>query len=233
MAKTDFLKKDDEGKAQQFILFRDNTGALVALGIPANDPDIVQQAADAARFRALVDFNNAIQLAAQAWTAEKKYERDGGGSAPASQPVPVLPADFPPAVPPGIVARFRALVKRVKACKNYTDTIGQTLGIEGADQAGPDLTTIQPDFDVTLSGNTVSVNWGWGGNGAWLDMIRLEVDRGDGKGFQFLASDTTPGYTDSTPLPAAPTKWTYRAIYIVGDSQVGQWSKPVSITVGG
>lgn len=34
-------------------------------------------------------------------------------------------------------------------------------------------------------------------------------------------------------IPAAPTKWTYRGIYIVGDAPVGVWSKPVSVTVGG
>ena len=62
-------------------------------------------------------------------------------------------------------------------------------------------------------------------------MIELQVDRGTG--FVFLANDTTPGYTDTHPFPATPTKWTYRAIYRVGDSQVGIWSKPVSITVGG
>jgi hypothetical protein len=45
--------------------------------------------------------------------------------------------------------------------------------------------------------------------------------------------DTTPGYTDSQPFPAAPVKWTYRAIYRLGDNRVGQWSKPVSVTVGG
>jgi hypothetical protein len=28
-------------------------------------------------------------------------------------------------------------------------------------------------------------------------------------------------------------KWTYRAIYRLGDNRVGQWSKPVSVTVGG
>jgi hypothetical protein len=27
--------------------------------------------------------------------------------------------------------------------------------------------------------------------------------------------------------------WTYKAIYRVGDAQVGQWSNPESITVGG
>ena len=36
---------------------------------------------------------------------------------------------------------------------------------------------------------------------------------------------------DTTPFPAAPAKWTYRAIYHVDDAQVGQWSAPVSVTV--
>ena len=39
------------------------------------------------------------------------------------------------------------------------------------------------------------------------------------------------GYTDTVPFPATPVKWTYRAIYRVGDAQVGIWSAPVSITV--
>lgn len=45
--------------------------------------------------------------------------------------------------------------------------------------------------------------------------------------------DTTRNYTDSVPFAATPTKRTYRAIYRVGDSRVGQWSNPVSVTVGG
>ena len=56
---------------------------------------------------------------------------------------------------------------------------------------------------------------------------------GDTKGEVFLANDTTPNCTDTTQFPATPTNWTYRAIYRVGDSRVGQWSKPVSVTVGG
>jgi hypothetical protein len=74
----------------------------------------------------------------------------------------------------------------------------------------------------------VNVGWGWGGYAAFLDICEIEVDRTDGKGFVLLTFDTTPNYTDTTPFPATPTKWTYRAIY-----RVGQWSKPVSVTVGG
>ena len=57
------------------------------------------------------------------------------------------------------------------------------------------------------------------------------MDRG--QGFVLLAIDTTPGYTDTQPLPATPTKWHYRAIYRAGDTRTGTWSNPVSITVGG
>ena len=39
------------------------------------------------------------------------------------------------------------------------------------------------------------------------------------------------GYTDTQPFPAAPVKWTYRAIYRVSDAQVGVWSQTVNVTV--
>jgi len=44
--------------------------------------------------------------------------------------------------------------------------------------------------------------------------------------------DTTPGYTDTFVQPTTSTSWTYRGIYRVGDKQVGQWSREVSIMVG-
>lgn len=138
-----------------------------------------------------------------------------------------------PAVAPGIEARFRALVKQIKANSNYNETIGLALGIEGAQQTGPDLSTVQPVFIVKISGGRVEIGWGWGGNAAFLDVCEIQVDRGDGKGYGLLTYDTTPGYVDTQPFPATPTKWTYKAIYRVGDAQVGQWSNPVSITVGG
>ena len=84
-----------------------------------------------------------------------------------------------------------------------------------------DLGIVQPDIDVTI-----------GGNSAFLDQCEIQVDRGDGKGWVLLAIDTTPNYTDTTPMPATPTKWKYRAIYRVGDHQVGIWSKTVEIMVG-
>ena len=167
------------------------------------------------------------------WTGWKDLARAGGDLPPSGAPVAPV---FPPAVPavaPGIEVRFRALVKQIKGSPAYNAAIGAALGIEGAQQTGPDLTTIQPDITADISGTHVDVGWGWGGNGAYLDICEIEVDRADSKGFVLLTFDTTPNYTDTTPFPAAPAKWTYRAIYRVGDQRVGQWSKPVSVTVGG
>lgn len=65
---------------------------------------------------------------------------------------------------------------------------------------------------------------GWGGFSADLDMCEIQVDRGDGKGFVALCFDTTSNYTDTTPFPSAPARWTYQAIYRVGDQRVGQTS---------
>ena len=66
MPKQDFMPTDDNGKAQLLVLFRDNIGQFLAtLGILPADPDIVQHAADAARFRAIVDFCGNMQNAAQ------------------------------------------------------------------------------------------------------------------------------------------------------------------------
>ena len=133
--------------------------------------------------------------------------------------------------PPGIEARFRALVKIIKASPAYNGAIGEALGIEGAAQGGPDLTTLQAILTLALSGNAVAVGWGWQGFGKFLDMLEIQVDRG--AGWVFLTYDSTPNYTDTAPQPAAPAKWKYRAIYRVGDAQVGVWSNTVEIMVGG
>jgi len=84
-----------------------------------------------------------------------------------------------------------------------------------------------------INGNRVEISWGWNGNSAFLDLCEIEVDRNDTKGSTLLTYDSTPNYVDTASFPATPTKWTYRAIYRVGDQRVGQWSKPVSVTVGG
>ena len=230
MAKQYFLPNSLDGKAAAFEQLRDNIAPYTAtFGLAA--ADITQQAADATYFRDALNFATTMSAAGPQWTAWKGILLTGTvGSEPA---IPAKRAGFPPAVPPGILTRFLLLVNAIKNHKSYTPAIGQILGLEGAQQTAPDLTTIQPAIDATISGNHVAIGWGWAGNSAYLDLLEIQVDRGDGKDFNLLIYDTTPGYNDTAPFPAAPVKWTYKAIYRVGDAQVGVWSNLVSITVGG
>jgi hypothetical protein len=72
-----------------------------------------------------------------------------------------------------------------------------------------------------------------GGFANFLDQIELQVVAAARRDSSRSRSTPPPGYVDTQPFPAAPVKWTYQAIYRVGDNRVGQWSKPVSVTVGG
>ncbi len=71
---------------------------------------------------------------------------------------------------------------------------------------------------LSLHGQVLA-RWDWQGQSAFLDMIELQVDRGQGYGL--LAMDTTP-------FPATAQEWIYKAICRVGDQRVGQWSDEVS-----
>ena len=237
MAKADFMAPDDPGKADQMDLFRVQIVQFLAQlgllngGVPI--PEITQQAADSIYFRALLTVQLGMQNSAKAWTGWKNYERDGGAFA-VPTPIPfALPSNFPAAVPPGIVVRFRALAQMVKKCTGYTVAIGTQLGIEGAEPTAPDLNTVQPVIDAIVTASGVGIGWDWQGNAQFLQACEIQCDHSDTKGFVTIMIDNTPGYEDNTPFPATPTKWTYRAIYRVGDKRVGLWSAPVSVNVGG
>jgi hypothetical protein len=232
MAKSDYIHQNDDAFAAQMQAFK-NAVAAYAVLLGLTPAQVADQAADADYFSYVIACRDIIRNANSQWSGWKSLLRAGGDLPPSGAPVaPVLPAAVP-AVAPGVEVRFRALVKQIKGSPAYNEAIGEALGIEGSQQTPPDLTTIKPNIEAVVTGNHVNLDWGWNGMSAFLDMIELVVDRSDSKGEVFLANDTTPGYTDTTPFPSTPAKWTYRGIFRVGDSRVGQWSKPVSLTVGG
>jgi hypothetical protein len=176
--------------------------------------------------------------AVRAW-AQSCTDAIGETQSGVSTAAQLLPVFAPPQLPNGVVSvnfgvltRLFALVTSIKGGGKCTDSIATDLGIVGTEQVGPDLTSVQPILAASISGNQVTVKWGWQGNVAYLDSCEIWVDRGDAKGFVLLTIDTTPGYTDTQPFPAGKAVWTYKAIYRVEDNQVGIWSQPVSINVG-
>ena len=232
MAKTDFVLKGDDAFATQLITFKNNIAAYApVIGVSA--AQITAQAADANYFYYVTQCQQIMLNGGQQWTDWKNLTRGGGTPTSAGSPVaPTFPASVASVVP-GVEFRFRALAKLIKANANYNTSIGEALGIEGAVQTGPDLMTVQPVITAQVSGSRVEIGWGWQGHAAFLDLCEIQVDRGGGLGFVLLTYDSTPNYVDTAPFPAAPGKWTYKAIYRVGDAPVGLWSNPVSVVVGG
>ena len=230
MAKSDLMKKSELLFAEQMLSFKNNIGPHAAsLGLtPAQ---VAQQAADADYYYYVVTSHYIVQNHSRAWTVLKKSLRGGKKSAVANEMPPLeLPTPVP-AVAHGLERRFRRLVRLIKLNVNYTPTIGHELGIEAADHAAPDYSAIQPKITAQIIGDRVEIGWNWQGHRAFLDLCELEVDRGDDKGFGPLVSSTKPGSVDKTPFPAKTTRWRYRAIYRVGDGQVGKWSNIASVTV--
>ncbi len=175
----------------------------------------------------------AVRAFAPSCTAAANAAMNGTGEDPqvlTTFAAPALPAGTV-AVKPGALDRLFQLIADIKNSDGYTEVIGKDLGIVGAEKTGPDLATIQPKITAKIEGNVVAIGWSWEGFSEHLDLLELQVDRG--QGWVNLASDTTPGYTDTTPFPAALTKWKYRAIFHVDDAQVGIWSQVVEVIVGG
>jgi hypothetical protein len=233
MPKSNYIPFNDDAFAAQLQTFKNaipGYAATLGLTIAETKP----QGEDADYYSFVLACQQLARNSGSQWTAWKGIARSGGDLPPSGAPVaPVFP-DPVATVAPGIEVRFRALVKQIKGHPAYNEAIGAALGIEGAEQTGPDFATLAPDINAAITGTNVFIDWTWGGYSAFLDMCEIQVDRtGAGTTFTPLAFDTTPGYVDTEAFPSTPTKWTYRAIYRVGDQRVGQWSKSVSITVGG
>lgn len=230
MPKLDYISQNDVLFATQLQTFKTNAPAYATV-LGLTTAQLNAQTADADYFQYVAGCLQIMQDTAQQWTSWKNDVRIGHKTLASGEPV--VPALLPAvtAVDAGVENRFRALVKLVKASPGYNSSIGEALGIEGAEQTGPDLASLKPTIQVRINGAHVDVLWGWDGHGKYLDLAELQVDRGNG--WEMLAFDTTPNYTDTNPFPSSPVKWKYRLIYRVGDQRVGQWSDETTITVGG
>lgn len=184
--------------------------------------------ADAALFSWAVNNLEKVTTYKQNWTAFKNILLKGEdnvttNTAPA---VPVLDP-MPAAVNSGVLSRFMSMVARVKAHPAYTTGIGQNLGIEGVVAPAPLPEEAKPVIHLVRSGDKVVLEWTKG------PYSGIHIEKDSGNGFVMLDKDFMPDYTDNSPMPAAGTsaRWSYRAIYLIKDEKVGQWSDVATITV--
>ncbi len=223
--KAPFLPKDEPGKRKWLTNFAAKLPTYAAT-VGVTGAEVTQAAADAAFFGYVCDAHEQHTKTTRDWTAYKHAAAQGDalGNLPST---PALPAP-PASVPPNIFGRNCTLAVRIKKHPNYTEAIGQDLGIIGAEQT-IDYTSLKPALKIILQAGHPVISWRKQG----MDSLELWVDRGDGKSFVFLAIDTVPGYTDTAALPTPGAVWKYKGIYREADVQVGQWSDVANITVAG
>jgi hypothetical protein len=190
--------------------------------------DTASVAADAAMFNYIVDMQEAYKTFKQDVSYYKDFLRDGGPGAFGPLPVaPVLP--IPPApVQKGIFDRIRNMVGRIKRHSAYNQSMGEDMGIVGDEQT-IDIPNLKPVLKSRLDAERPLIIWNKGA----ADRINIYVDRKDGAGFVFLATDSYPDYLDTFTLPAGQNSavWDYKARYLIGDEPVGLFSDIISVTV--
>lgn len=183
----------------------------------------------------------AVRAFAPACTDAAAAAQTGDGSALSAltpftaPPLPAAGNGLPAVVPvfTGGLDRIFGFVQTIKDSAAMTDAIATDLGVIGSTSTPPAPATLQPSITATINGMQVDLRWSWDGQRDHVDVLHIQVDRHDGKGFVDLVHDTTPNYTDTTPFPAVLTKWDYRAIWNVDGAPIGQWSATVSVAVGG
>ena len=226
MAKNYYMPKDDSGKAELLEHLATRLPIYAEL-LEISAIDVASVQADATAFRYTLSAYNVVQGNARQWTAFKNLQRDGGTGTSAYPQAPNLPAPAQ-AVPLGIVPRLSGLIARIKTARNYTEAIGQDLSIVGTTQL-MDIDDIKPIIEIIVRAGRPIIQWSKGD----ADALEIWVDRNDERGFGLFTIANSPRITDTTPLPATPIHWRYKAIYRLKDAQIGNWSEVTPVAVGG
>jgi len=212
----DYVPADDLGKADFLDNLAVKIGGYAALfGLTPAEVASVQ--ADATLFNYILDMQEAHKTFKQNLTKYKNMLRDGDPDL--LGPLPVSPAmPPPPLVGKNIFGRTRELVARIKTASAYNKAIGEDLGIVGDEQA-PNIPSLKPQLKSRVDAGRPLIIWTKGR----ADALDIYVDRLDGAGFVFLATDIKPDYLDTTPVPAGANSvvYDYKAIYRIRDEQVG------------
>lgn len=145
-------------------------------------------------------------------------------------PLPSLP-DLPPApegINKGVFDRIGKIVHRIKSSVNYSNTIGQDLGIVAANSR-VDHSELRPKLKIRLDAGRPFIKSTKG----IADGIDLYVNRNDGNNFVLLGRLFKAEYIDKTILPASTplAEWEYKAMYVIGNDNVGLMSSVASVVV--
>lgn len=130
----------------------------------------------------------------------------------------------------GIEKKFRAFVRRFKENAAYRDGDGLNLMIVASEAANEDIRDAFPELTVTVSAdNLVSVGWKKGS----FTALELQYRQTGEQLWQMADKSTERTISFAPPLTGgAPQRFEFRAIYLLKNERVGQWSQTYQVTVG-
>jgi hypothetical protein len=122
---------------------------------------------------------------------------------------------------------IRKLVARMKLHNDYTQAIGEDLGVVLPAAASKGSPTAKPMFTATVLANGVRLDWHKGENSG----VIIQSKRGDETTFTHLGNDTRSPYDDERVNIniAKPETRIYRMRYVVNDVEIGVWSDEVKV----
>jgi hypothetical protein len=202
MAKQDFIPPKDDA----FLVWHDRfkttvTANLAALGLVAGDATQVNT--DNTDIHAKVAASNLADTTAKQATADKNASRKT------------------------VEAHARAMVRRIKAAPTYTVALGELCGIIGPENT-TDLSTAKPLIaGLDKRGGHVEISF----NLLTSEGVNIYSQRDGDTDFKLLSRDTHSPYVDNRPMLVAgkPELRQYRAIFVVGDQEVSQFSDDLTV----
>jgi hypothetical protein len=125
---------------------------------------------------------------------------------------------------------LRLAIANIKTLPNYTDAIGNELGVVGTHN-DLDEATYKAEISVELFGGFVRIKFKKKG----ADGVNIYHRLKGSPNWVFLARDTKSPYDDHIVLtvPNQPEHWEYMAYGVLDDAQIGQSSDIVEVVYGG
>jgi hypothetical protein len=127
------------------------------------------------------------------------------------------------------IAAIRKFAGRLKAAPGYTEDMGKTLGIIGADSTF-DKGAAKPTLKLSVQGGNVIVAFD---NPHEVDGVQIFSKRAAETVFTLLAVDTSSPYEDNraNATPGTAEERSYYAYYFEDASIIGRQSDVVSVSI--
>jgi hypothetical protein len=175
------------------------------------------------------EFNRAAAKALTTWFANLHDSEQKGEAVNA--PPDFMKVTIPAGATVGTERQIRRFAKKMKDSDNYDKADGLALMIEKVGAGDLNLNDAQPQLKIRVEtdGRIIFV---WLKSG--FDSLELQWRRAGETMWQLADKSTEKEIVFQPPLAAAgtPEKFEFRAVYILKNKRVGQWSPIYTQTVG-